>query len=114
MQTTDFDHDNDTATLRWTADMLRLWALCGKPACRRARQCRRDPVACTNRYTALVPQAAGCGFAMLADGKLLGLSYEDVRAQAPEEIAAYEDWLARTGRATRTKELGSMNAGRDE
>ena len=99
MQTTDVDPDNDTATLRWTADMLRLWALCGKPACRRARQCRRDPIACTDRYAPLVPQAAGCGFAALFEGKQRGLGYDEVRAEAPEDIAAYEAWLARARRS---------------
>lgn len=100
MQTTDFDDDGyHIPTLRWAADMLCLWALCGKPACRRARACRRDPRACTDRHAGLVPQAAGCGFTLLAEGKLAGLSYEEVRAEAPEEVAAYEDWLARVGRA---------------
>jgi hypothetical protein len=89
----------DRKTLRWLANMLSLWALCGKPACRRALTCRRDPDVCLARYAALVPQAAGSAVIIMAEGKRQGLSYDALRAQAPDEIAALEDWWARTAGA---------------
>ncbi len=91
----------DRNTLRWVANMLNLWALCGKPACRRARACRRDPDVCLARYAALVPQAAGNAVIIMAEGRRQGLSYDALRAQAPDEIAAFDDWCARIARAIR-------------
>jgi hypothetical protein len=100
----DFDKNGDhIPTLRWAADMLWLWALCGKPACRRARACRRDPRQCNDRYAPLVPQAAGCGFIALTEARLAGRSADDARAEAPEDIAAYEDWLDRVARSVQPR-----------
>jgi hypothetical protein len=87
--------------LRWAANMLGLWALCGKPACRRAQSCRRDPDACLARYAPFVPGDVRSAVALMAEGKRYGLSYAEVRADAGAEIAAFEGWRARIGHAVR-------------
>jgi hypothetical protein len=84
---------NDS-TLRTTSNTLCLWALCGKPACRRARQCRRDPNDCIARYAPLVPEEARCGVLALIEAGRCGISDEQMRADAPAEIAALESWIA--------------------
>ena len=94
-------HGEADHNLRWAANMLRLWALCGKPACRRARSCRRDPDACLARYAPLVPEDVRGAVALMAEGKRYGLSYDEVRADAGPEIAAFEGWIARVGCAVR-------------
>lgn len=89
---------NDPAlipALRWTSNMACLWGLCRNPACSRARQCRRDPRFCLSRCAPLVPDAVRAGVAFMLDGKQQHISYEDLRAQAPADIAAVEDWIAR-------------------
>jgi hypothetical protein len=101
MQTTAHQDPSAIRSLRWAADMLCLWALCAKPACRRARQCRRDPQGCFKRFAPLVPEAAVIAVAAMAEGKRCGLGYDELRAEGPAEMAAYEDWIARVAAAAR-------------
>jgi hypothetical protein len=43
------------AQRRQTANVLRLWRLCGKPACRRSRCCRGEPSECLGIALPLLP-----------------------------------------------------------
>ena len=87
--------------MRWMANMICLWGLCAKPACRRAQRCKRDPRDCLARYAPLVPEDAREGVKAMLEGRSLGLSYDEVREDAPAEVAAVEDWIARVDRSRR-------------
>jgi len=89
------DHPAREAALRWLSDLLCLWGLCRNAACRRAQRCARQPDECLARYTPLVPDAAHDGVNAILDGLDRGLSYDELCDDAPAEIAAYEDWIAR-------------------
>ena len=100
------DYPTLTPALRWTANALCLWGLCGKAACRRARQCRHHPEQCLARYAPLVPEEARIGVMALAQGRHDGVGDEVVRMHAPVEIAAIEDWTARVHAAARAQTPG--------
>ncbi len=107
------DDSNDPAlipTLRWMSDMACLWGLCRNAACGRARQCRRDPRSCLRRRAPLVPDEVRGGVALMLGGKQQGVSYEDLRAQAPVAIAAVEDWIARV-KASASSSSGAIDPG---
>ena len=99
---------------RYAADLLCLWALCGKPACRRARACKRDPKACARRYGPLAPEEARIGALALVQGALDGVDRDEVRRFEPAGIAALEAWRAqvaaaadgRAGEATEDAQVG--------
>jgi hypothetical protein len=89
-----------TTSLRLSSNLLSLWALCGKPACRRTRRCRRDPEVCVARYSPLVPEEARLGALMFYYGLGHGASPEEVRFGSPGETAALDAWTARVAEAT--------------
>ena len=95
MKPTDPNHPALIPALRWMANMLCLWGLCAKPACRRAQACKRDPHECLKRYAPLVPEDARAGVKAMLEGLQYGLSYDEMRADAPDEVAAVEAWIAR-------------------
>ena len=79
---------------RTASNLLCLWALCGKPACRRAQQCKRDPRSCARRYGPLVPEEARLGMLAVLQGAQDGAGIEEVRTHVPADIAAWEAWTA--------------------
>lgn len=81
--------------LRWMANMICLWALCTKPACRRKRACACDPRFCLTFSAPLVPEEAREGVMVMLEGLQSGAVYDDLRDKAPDEIAALEEWIAR-------------------
>jgi|SRR5215831_10436444 len=81
--------------LRWMSNIACLWHLCSNVACTRARQCKRDPRFCMRRYAPLLPDEVRDGIKLMVEGKQRGVSYEDLRAEAPIEIGAVEGWIAR-------------------
>jgi hypothetical protein len=74
------------------ADMLCLWGLCRKSACRRGRTCCGEPRDCLARYAPLTPEDAREGVKLMLDGRCLNLSYDDLLEEAPWEVAAVEEW----------------------
>ncbi len=59
-----FDAPDDpirTALLREASGIMALWAACDRPACRRARECRRPPSHCIKHYMPLLPPEARAG-----------------------------------------------------
>lgn len=92
-----------TATIdplhRYAADLLCLWALCGKPACRRARTCKRDPKSCARRYGPLAPEQARLGMLATLQGAQDGVGIDEVRLHVPDDIAALEAWRAQVATA---------------
>lgn len=79
---------------RITSDLLCLWALCAKPACRRAKACKDNPKACVARCGPLVPEDARCGALALVKGGQDGVGIDEVRRYVPRDIAALEAWTA--------------------
>lgn len=80
----------------WRAQMLCLWKICPKAACRRAHDCSADPDFCVERFAALVSEDVHVALDVLHDAKLLGYSYDDACALAPPgSIEAYDVWLAK-------------------
>ena len=103
------------ACLRLACNVLQLWALCGKPACRRARQCRRTPQSCARRYGPLVPEDALLGMLALLQGAHDGVDVETVRQYVPGDVAALERWTglvraAADGQARETVEHSAATA----
>jgi hypothetical protein len=90
-----------TADLRAASNLLCLWGLCGKAACRRARACKHNAHDCLDRYAPLVPEEARFGAAAMLMGKRDGVSYDEVRRHAPAEIAAIESWIGLVHAAAR-------------
>ena len=89
----------DDPLRRYASDLLVLWALCGKPACRRARACKRDPRSCARRYGALVPEAARHGMLAMLQGVQAGAGLDELRACFPDDLAALEAWRAQIAAA---------------
>ena len=96
------DHPALTPALRWMSDMICLWSLCDSLACRRGASCARDPRRCLARYAPLTPEEAREGVMVMLDGLDAGLDYEALRDEAPDEIAAVEDWIARADASRRS------------
>ena len=92
---------------RIASDLLRLWALCGKPACRRAQACKRDARDCLTRYGRLAPEAARSGALALVQGAQDGVGIDEVRRFVPGDIAALEAWSATLG-ATQNTAIGQV------
>ncbi len=94
---------SETHVLRGLSDMLCLYGLCGRRACRRARTCHGEPRQCLARYAPLVPEDAREGAKEMIDGKRLGLSFDELMDGAREEVLALSAWagaVAATYRAT--------------
>jgi hypothetical protein len=89
----------DTSGLRWASNMICLWCLCANPACRRARACKRDPRQCLKRYSPLVPEDARIGAAIMYEGRIRDMSYDEVCKDAHAEVAAVEAWIERANAA---------------
>lgn len=99
--TTNTDHPDSAPGLRWASDLICLWCLCANPACRRAQCCKRDARECVARYAPLVPEDARFGATLMHEGRRYGLSYDEVRNDAQDEVAAVENWIARANAAAR-------------
>ena len=101
-------------TARNVSDMLALWPLCAKPACRKAGACRALPLTCLNACLPFVPKAAGAFVFALFDGKEENLCYDDALAQVPEELR--EEWMQWHGAIARITGRPSLRpaAGRRE
>jgi len=85
---------------RWTANLLGLWRLCDKPACRRAQRCKCAPHLCLARHAPLLPEDVRAGASRLLAGKARGLSYDALCAQAPDAVAALATLHRKPARAT--------------
>ncbi len=91
MTTTD---RSNTALRRYASDLLWLHVLCGKPACRRARACMRNPRSCARRYSPLIPEPARVGMVAFLTGLQQGAAENEIRAAAPLETHALDQWTA--------------------
>lgn len=87
--------------LRWMADLMRLWGLCARPACRRAAACRGEPRDCLARYAPLVPEEARDGVRAMASGQWRGLSFEALCEESEDELEAMSEWQQRVEASAR-------------
>jgi len=89
------------AALRDWSNLLMLWRLCGRPACRRACACRNDPRICFARNHALLPRDMQDWFATLGRCKTLGTSFDGALEliETSTIAGALRDWHAAVGRS---------------
>lgn len=81
------------AIARSHADLLHFAHLCPKGICRRAGKCSADPDGCTHLLAPFVPEPVHEAVAIMFQSDRL--TYDEVRARAPFQMQAYEDWLAK-------------------
>ena len=81
--------------VRWRADLLNFPHLCPKGSCRRTRKCSGNPDICTNLLAPFVPETVHDAVAIMFDAQSDRLTYDEVRAKAPLERQAYEEWLGK-------------------
>lgn len=84
-----------TAIQRTRANFLGFPALCTKAVCRKARKCSADPDICMDHVGPDVSEDVRRAVDALIDGKIQGLSFDEVFAKAPRELAAYCEWLGK-------------------
>ena len=85
-------HSGSAKDWRALSDLLSIWALCGRSACRKARACRGDSRDCIARCAPLVPEDVRVWVAALMEYKRDGLRFDDARAALPPELE--EAWAA--------------------
>ena len=85
----------DISIQRARSNFLCFSHLCVETVCRRARTCSADPDICMGRLLPFVPKDVRRGVDALVLGKFDGLSYEQVRANSPFEVSAWEDWIGK-------------------
>jgi hypothetical protein len=83
------------AIQRMRAHFLGFPALCTKAVCRKTRKCSADPDICMDHLEPDVPEDVKRAVDALITGKLQGLSFDDVFAEAPHELSAYCEWLGK-------------------
>ena len=88
------------AIQRMRAHFLGFPALCTKAVCRKARRCSADPDICMEYRGPDVPEDVRRAVDALIDGKIQGLSFDDVFAKAPRELSAYCEWLGKVRQTT--------------
>jgi hypothetical protein len=85
------DHTRIAAE-RILSDAYSLWGVCAKSACRRARCCRGAGGECLAAWIpSLAPDVVDGGLCML-EGQLNSLSFDELYARHPDEIAALARW----------------------
>jgi hypothetical protein len=82
-----------TQRLRWAADLIALWGLCGRAACRRAGRCRGEPRDCLPRCAPLVPEDVREGAKLLAEARANGMSFDEVLQECSDAIEDIGEWM---------------------
>ena len=89
------DHPVSIAMARVLSDTLMLWRLCLSARCQRNGKCKGDPHACLAIGGALLSDDVFNGGVVFLQGKTDGLSFDEVFAQCPDELAAFGEWTRR-------------------
>jgi hypothetical protein len=89
------DHPVSIAMARMLSNTLMLWRLCLSARCQRNGKCKGDPHACLAIGGALLSDDVFYGGVAFLQGKADGLSFDDVLAQCPDELAAFGEWARR-------------------
>jgi hypothetical protein len=80
------------ATQRALSNIYSLWCLCEKTACRRAGRCTGEPRDCLDAITPLLADTVIEGGVHTLEGKMEGLSFDELYARHPDEILALSAW----------------------
>ena len=86
---------------RWAANLVCMWHLCERTACRKARACRGDPDFCMKRYHLLLPPLVRDFVLGVAELGVAGWSSEQIWAELVperEHLAAWQACVAHVGR----------------
>ncbi len=80
--------------MRVWGDMMLIWALCAKPACRRARQCRGDALRCMPKLIHLLPEGVRAWLCGLGEAQEAGETFDQaVEARDRTDCGdALRDW----------------------
>ncbi len=97
------------AMTRALSNTLDLARLCLTPRCRRSGRCKGNPAECLAVGEALLSPDIIEGAKVFLNGQLEGLSFDAVRASAPEQIDAFAQWSGRIapGRSGAKHESGN-------
>jgi hypothetical protein len=101
---------------RTMSDLLCIWALCGRSACRKAGTCRGDSRECIARCGPLVPPNAKEWVVQMVGYERKGLSFNDARGELPRELEdAWVAWSHAVWRSARRRRgrVQPMSAVRD-
>jgi hypothetical protein len=98
---------------RWS-DMYRLWRLCDRPLCRRARACRGDGQKCFRRHAKLIPERARLWLLMLRTAQEWNIPFEEAVEGLEQERVAYRAWVAAMDGMERKPRAQAIAAGPDE
>ncbi|HVV93936.1 MAG TPA: hypothetical protein VHD15_10995 [Hyphomicrobiales bacterium] len=82
---------------RRCADVLCIWHLCGRSACRRSRRCRDPEARCLLRHACLVPVRARLYLCGVLDGIGAGTPEEQVDAALRKEEMVFTAWRVACG-----------------
>jgi len=83
------------AMARALSNTLMLWRLCLSARCQRNGKCKGDPQECLAIGGALLSDDVFKGGIVFIQAKAEGLSFDDVWAQSPDELAAFGEWARR-------------------
>ena len=84
----------ERALFRHAGNWLELHHLCRNKRCRRAGECRGEPVACFRAAMPKVPEAARQFVRAMIEGQELGLSFEEAMEDAEELQVGWAAWIA--------------------
>jgi hypothetical protein len=84
------------------SDLLCIWALCGRSACRKACACRGDSRECVPRFSPLVPPDAKEWVDEMFECRREGMSFDDARLELEFELEhAWDVWSEAVWRSAR-------------
>jgi hypothetical protein len=93
---------------RTLSNMLCIWTLCGRGACRKAGACRGDSRECIPRCGPLVPEDARDCVLELVGCQRRGMSFDDARDELPLEL--FDALIAWNEAAWRSARQGTAGA----
>lgn len=87
-------HSAQRAVFRHACNWLQLHHLCGNPHCRRAKNCRGNPMNCMRAAVPHVPESARQFVRGMIEGKELDLDFEEAFEDAEEFQESWAGWIA--------------------
>ena len=95
---------------RSRANWLNLHHLCAKSVCRRAGKCSADPGFCLERLSPRISDDVRQGVDALIQGKIEGLSFDEVLGKAPDAIYALHEWHMTVAQSARNSATARRKA----
>ena len=85
-------HPTTIGLNRYFSDTLALWRLCEGSRCKRRRRCMRVPAECLKACLPLLSDEVRAGGVAFVQGKVDGLSYDELLAESGDVVMAMEEW----------------------